>query len=290
MSMDVLHFTRYFCIWIGEPSDHLVARRVIWRGRITTLDEFQGLTREDLLSMHGIGPVLADRAIALQKRAAAKLTEVHQQPDAAQIERDLLEVLDTYPWREPPYHTRAHMRGVWDIAKDIWETEKSTVGKNETWTYIALMTACLLHDIGHSGGKHPDSDNVMAARDIWWKLSCLPQFDYPREVYDLVDRAIACTEFPAVLKTTNVVEKILCDADVLYTCRSHRPELVLEDLRQEMEVARKRCVDHEEMLANQELFIEHVTFHTARGLAIWQEHATTYLEEMKAYVAARICT
>ncbi len=62
----VLEFTRTLCVLFGDRADNLVLRRVVWQARLTTVEGFLALSRTDLLSLKGIGPMLADRAVELQ--------------------------------------------------------------------------------------------------------------------------------------------------------------------------------------------------------------------------------
>lgn len=196
------------------------------------------------------------------------------------LERKLLDVLKGNPSADAPYHNNKHMQGMWDIAQVIWASE----GDKEAWSLEALMFTCLLHDYGHSAGKDSDHYNVLSTREFVADLISRNGYSMPGHIAQVIDSAIACTEFPFVTPPTTVLEKVVRDADILYATVSLDPVLVLEDLRAEIAVAAKREITYEDMMAGQSKFMETAELFTETGRSIWAIYAPRYLARLQAYV------
>lgn len=285
MSMTPLRFTRALSDWLGTPTDNLVIRRLVWGRKLTCIEDFLALTPEEILATHGFGPLLTRRAEMLQLRAKWRLAECRATPDLKKLEKDLLAVLAGYLDDEPPYHNPVHMRGVWSIAQELWLTEKQPIpGLSLEWSEAVLMAAALLHDLEHSGGQYPDSENIMVAREAVRSLTHYPQFDFSMEVIHAIDHAIRCTEFPFTVPPSNAVEKVLRDADILYAAWTDNPDIILTALREEVEVSQRRCISLEEMLAGQRSFMESAVLYTTAGQVLWDRLAPKYFEKMRLTV------
>ena len=191
------------------------------------------------------------------------------------------------------------MLAVWEICKTLWEQEKV---RPTFWQVVpeevalaTLMVASMFHDFGHSGGRRPDRENIqLAIRKI--KHFVLVESDvlnkvfkkkYPDDWGYLLWGSISIvdvTEFPFVKQPQGMLECIMRDADVLYAAMSNKPELIMEDLRKEMEVYFGHGLHYNVMLEGQWDFMQKAVMYTESGKALFAEHAPAYYEQMKDYV------
>lgn len=202
------------------------------------------------------------------------------------LEGKVLEVLETNPSKDAPYHNNEHMRCVWAIAQDLWDSEKEDVGLGHPdWSLVVLMFSSLLHDYDHSAGKDSDFYNVLRAREFVEEHLDRVGYSLPQHVKTAIGSAIGCTVFPFTPETDpqNKIEMVLRDADILYTSMSMRPELVLEHLRAEIMVAAKRDITYGEMLDGQIKFMEEAKLFTRAGQLAWTIYSKRYYKSMRAY-------
>lgn len=195
------------------------------------------------------------------------------------------------PSGDLPYHNNAHMCGVMNMALILYDEEKGDVSEEEEMRdKFVIVTASLLHDYGHSGGKLPDSENIeiaiKALKDCEEIGEAIPYYYYPT-VMILAENAIRCTQFPFVIEPTTLVEKCIRDADLLEASASMDPTTIMEDLRAEMSVTRGRDITLEEMLEGQKAFLSNVSFYTNYGKSISENVYPKYLELLEQYVEER---
>lgn len=206
----------------------------------------------------------------------------------SRLEGKLLDVLETNPSAEAPYHNNEHMRTVWQIAQDLWDSEKEDVGLGDPdWSMAVLMFASLLHDYDHSAGKDNDHYNVLRTREFVELLINRHGYSLPRRVIVAIDEAIACTEFPFTTEPKTKVEMVLRDADMLYASMSMDPKLVMEHLRAEIMVAAKRDITYGEMLDGQLKFMAEAKFYTHAGQLAWALYSKRYNRSLEAYAQAK---
>lgn len=194
-----------------------------------------------------------------------------------------------------PYHCNDHMFQMHEIAKVIYaaEVSKLEVGMPDSVDdRSVLMLAALFHDYRHSGGKYPDRTNIDRAADGLLTFTSLAGRHRIPVVSSAIGTlyaaeavtAIRCTEFPFIHEPTTLVQKALRDADILYAAMTHDPAIILVDLLAEICISQKRQVTLQEMLTGQEVFISKAVLYTPTGKMLWDEHARTYLDEMRTYV------
>lgn len=227
---------------------------------------------------------------------------------------NLKDEIDHYLDRNPsaviPYHNNAHMCSVWDIAQSIWEKEKvlTTSGSRQDITVypepdatMTLMLAALFHDFGHSGGVTTDNVNIETAiealLEFYKTTTSFLRFkksngDIGRQahvthLFSVAVRAIRCTEFPFVTPPEGLLQQVLRDADLLYTAIIGKPELVLEDLREEMQVRLGREISYTEMLEGQKAFLNNAILYTETGKQLWSEKAEPFYAAMESYVSLK---
>jgi len=128
---------------------------------------------------------------------------------------------------ELPYHNLKHLAEVSNSCKRYAILE----GLNLRDTYI-LATAGLLHDIVFIPDR---SDNEERSTEV--SLNILSKLDYSSKDIDDVSRLILATKFPTNPK--DILEKIICDADLDYLGRYDFPERS-ELLRKEKGIDRKK--------------------------------------------------
>lgn len=102
------------------------------------------------------------------------------------------------------YHNVQHTRDVVEAVQYISKGEKVTQKD-----YLLLSTAAAYHDAGFvEGYEHHEKISCKIAR------ASLPQFDYNNDEIEIICELIMVTQTPQAPK--NHLERILCDADLLY--------------------------------------------------------------------------
>ena len=113
-----------------------------------------------------------------------------------------------------PYHNNLHALCVFYNAMKIVDdiNKKQTVISWEQARVLGI--ACLFHDCGHDGGKFNlcDEDNVKTA--IKKAQEYLNEYD-DIKLSDTVEMLIEATEFPYKSKSSNILEEIIRDADLM---------------------------------------------------------------------------
>lgn len=204
------------------------------------------------------------------------------------LEARLLEFLEANPSKDIPYHNNAHLKGVWGIARDLWNVECEDVGLEEpTWELAVLMVASLFHDYAHSGGHESDAINVKRSRDYVSKLLMENNFTFPHFVHAAIDSAIACTEFPFIREPANKLEMVLRDADLLYATLTQDPETILVCLRAEICISQNRAITFAEMYEGQVKFLGTTRMFTRTAQVLWDKYTQPYLDEMAKYARVK---
>jgi HD superfamily phosphodiesterase len=102
------------------------------------------------------------------------------------------------------YHDVQHTKDVVEAAN--YMATKETIGEQET---SILLTAALFHDVGFTAGyDEHETLSCEVARKI------LPTFEYNASEIEKICKLIMVTKLPQ--KPTNILEEILCDADLFY--------------------------------------------------------------------------
>ncbi|MBU8901291.1 MAG: HD domain-containing protein [Victivallales bacterium] len=124
--------------------------------------------------------------------------------DYSRLEKDIIEKLQQELSKKLHYHRTEHSIHVINIAESIARSE-SIKGDD----LLLLKSAALLHDTGFL--KYPIQNESMGCR-IAEKI--LPDYGYTPEQIKLIDAMIMATAIPQ--NPTNLLEKIICDADLSY--------------------------------------------------------------------------
>lgn len=199
------------------------------------------------------------------------------------LKEDLLDFLKLNPSADVPYHNNDHMSVMTDIAVAIYMKE---CGKIDPHDLTVVIVAGMLHDWNHSAGHFSDKVNIARAVDgfnqyMSWTGSGFVIDNIRGTFEEDVVQAIKCTEFPFVQEPQTLVEKCLRDADILYASMSQDPELILTELRKEIEVARAHSISREQMCTGQREFFAKAKLYTTIGKELWDNHAPKFVKKME---------
>ena len=132
----------------------------------------------------------------------------------------------------------------------------------------ALCVAALWHDYGHSGGKHADSYNIIAANRAYlnFHLSLVSSEtrDYDSDLAH-VPGIIRITEYPYVNSPVSIEQKIMRDADLMQITYPTWYEMCIRRLGDEISVSRGRTVTELEMVEGQIEFLQNTKMCTGWG-------------------------
>lgn len=206
--------------------------------------------------------------------------------DYTALKDDLLEFQKINPSAEAPYHNNNHMSVMTDIAAGIYLKDVGNVDKHDL---TVIITAGMLHDFGHSAGRLKDKDNIALAlegydlyRQDHGKVEATVREKFDHDVRS----AIICTEFPFVHEPKTLPERCLRDADILYACMTQDPEIILTELRKEIEVSLGRKVSRQDMCEGQKAFFDKARLYTRTGQELWDSHAAKFIKKMEKALKA----
>ena len=157
-----------------------------------------------------------------------------------------------YRTKKPPwavYHDLDHTKGVVKACLEIG----SGVHLSEEETEIVVLAAWF-HDIGYleDAGDHEERGVEMATRFLHEK-------GYPPDKIARVAGCIRATKIPQ--KPANLMEQVLCDADLAHLAGENFLELT-ELVRRELELREGRTFDDLEWLEENVRFISGLNYHT----------------------------
>lgn len=169
------------------------------------------------------------------------------------------------------YHDLEHTREVVKTAKILGE--KSDLSSNEM---EMLLIAAWFHDLGIAFQYEDHEDkSVEICRDF------LTEYNYPQNKVDIISRIIKSTKIPHQPK--NLLEKILCDADVSYTGKesfNSRSQF----LRKEWENMLGKKISDEEWLTTNINFLENIKFHTLIAKLFYDEKRIKHLYQLQKLI------
>ncbi len=159
-----------------------------------------------------------------------------------------------------PYHNNDHILTVtkWcgrlaGLHNRVLESEK------------ALILAAMFHDVNHSGGIKPDSDNVANAIEALTAFSSIHTRVVTPEVRDLAIQCVQCTQYPFVMEPTLEIQKLIRDADLLQSIEADFETILVENLRAEIGVSRGKPVTRKEFAQGNLQFLEGIQMYTTAG-------------------------
>ncbi len=172
-----------------------------------------------------------------------------------------------------PYHGIDHLYSV-------FESSYNSIQKIKVRFYFdllkyekELLIASLFHDYNHSGGKLPDSENIINA------IKGLTEFHSLNNEFDLeyASYLIKCTEYPYVVNENELTleAQIIRDADMCYQFQ----DLSIVKLYQGLRVEFNKTLP--EFLDNQLKFTENLKFYLDFNNLEWNKIKHKRINEIK---------
>lgn len=163
-----------------------------------------------------------------------------------------------------PYHNLHHMTRVTYHSHRIISHDYSNILSNNQINDVLI--ACLFHDMNHSLGKLPDSENILnavTAFQNWYELS----EDASEVDPDAVVGIIAATEYPYVIPADKLTDqqKIIRDADLMISMDNDVINTIVIGLKEEMGV--DSVLD---VVKGNIKFHENIKFNTEYGQVIYE--------------------
>ena len=142
-----------------------------------------------------------------------------------------------------------------------------------------LLIAALFHDFDHTGGHKDDDTNISKA--LLGLGNC---FGHGNPDLQAPQRHILCTRFPFIRKPVCIEQKILRDADIIQGLLPFGYEMVIQGLRQEIEIARKCAITEQEMLKGQIAFLSNIELFTDWAESNYRQKFIDLIETFKGLV------
>lgn len=192
------------------------------------------------------------------------------------------------------YHNTEHMFGAAKLGWKIWEVEVAEDGlpdDSPDFRMVDVIVALLWHDFDHSGGTQSDAENIedaIAAFDHYLDLPEFADINLKLGYYDgqahYVKELLRVTEFPFVHEPRFLAEKIVRDADLLYSF-SDNSGPILKGLYDELSQAGRLPEDMTfmDMVQGQTKFHNEVQLFTRTGLDIHTDLKAEVVREQVAY-------
>lgn len=150
-----------------------------------------------------------------------------------------------------PYHNRYHTMSM------VVNCYDASQYYNLPWQTIrTLLTAAIFHDYRHTGGKEPDNVNISRA------VSGFLKFSHGSDNQTEVVQHIRCTEYPFKIAPVSIEQKILRDSDLVQGLMPDGWDMVMNKLKEELEVSYRRLITDQEMIAGQLEFMSKIHFYT----------------------------
>lgn len=196
--------------------------------------------------------------------------------------------------RNNPYHNTEHMFGAAKLGWKLWEAEVAEgelPDDSPEFRMVDVIVALLWHDFDHSGGRLSDAENIEDAIAAFNHFLDLPEFadinmklGYYADRAHVVEELIRVTEFPFVHEPRFLAEKIVRDADLLYSFSEHAGP-ILKGLYDELsDIGRLPSgMTFLDMVQGQHKFHDEVQLFTAAGLAIHTDLKAEVIHQQLAY-------
>lgn len=180
-------------------------------------------------------------------------------------------IVETNKGKDLPYHNTEHLFGVAHIVRDLALAEGVS---SEGAQMKSIICAALIHDVNHAGsGKATDAVNI--ANAIRWFDDYIARTPKNTREYDFyimfgnrIREAIQVTEFPFVREPKDQIERLLRDADILYTHQIEVKRIIGRGLKEEVERGRGVAISDRDWFVAQVGFNKNVTMYTDAGRAV----------------------
>lgn len=213
--------------------------------------------------------------------------------------RDLLmmwkHIEATNPGAKNAYHNTSHMYAVAQLGLDMLRVCPEYIDMDDTARYcseIVVVTAGLWHDYGHTAGRLSDAENIEIAVDAFLaythaavnapaSMGVSLVWDSFKQIVPDVAGVLRVTEFPFVRTPVTVEQRVIRDADLLYTF-CNETSTILGGLYEEL-LPKLNGMKFVDFVKGQQAFHDNVVLFTPIGKAIHQKQAAAIIETQTVY-------
>lgn len=176
------------------------------------------------------------------------------------------------PSYDLPYHNNQHLYSVACMAYELYQDNCFPEPIN-TEDLRHLITAGLLHDYAHSGGKLVDDENIQIALNAIDNLIHLNLVTTENFSWQLVKALVQATRYPhrAIDVPNNSLWHFLRDADLMYSLEVHALTAYMQGIAEEAVHKLGRVVSPTEFIVLQRKFLAEVTMYSTSGNRIWMQ-------------------
>lgn len=164
-----------------------------------------------------------------------------------------------------PYHNNDHAMSV---VKWCGRLESMMAAKTAT-SVRGLLLGATFHDIKHSGGKNPDSENVSDALDQLAQFWAIHKRTFVEEDLKVAKACIECTVFPFTVQPVTIEQAIIRDADILQYIDVDFETILGTSLHKEIEVSKGEKITRKQFAAGTLAFLDTIEMFTTQGQIIW---------------------
>lgn len=164
-----------------------------------------------------------------------------------------------------PYHDNDHCLTVTKWCGRL----QSMIGNWTLTSTRGMLLGAVLHDIHHSGGVKPDTENVATAIDAMINFTSVHNRTFNSVEIDVAMKCMECTVFPFTVEPETFEQKIIRDADILQYIDIDFENILVERLRKEIIVSRGEPVSRKEFAAGTLEFLETLKMYTEPGQVLW---------------------
>lgn len=185
-----------------------------------------------------------------------------------------------------PYHNEQHLMNMVSWCGRLYLSDSLAFDQGQL---KLLLAAAVLHDVNHSGGLLPDSQNIAKTCEFVDHACNVVNDEQGLRAWlrfnkEAIKSLIRVTEFPFIHEPKTSLQKMLRDADILQNFGVHCCKY-LEGLWKEFKTS-GQDLSAEELISRQEKFMESVVFYTFTGNAIKVQVGKQVFEEQKAHFLA----
>lgn len=215
--------------------------------------------------------------------------------------RELLEMWKhieaTNPGADNAYHNTQHMYAVAQLGLDLLRVCPEYLGMNSLDRYcseLTVVTTGLWHDYGHTAGVLTDAENIEIATNAFIAYveanmtaqkragATLAWESFSHVVGDVVN-ALRVTEFPFVHEPVTIEQRVIRDADLLYTvCNS--TSTILGGLYAEL-LPKLNGMSFTDFVKGQQAFHDNVVLFTPIGKTIHRKQAALIIKTQTDFAA-----
>ncbi|UKN00540.1 hypothetical protein K6119_12435 [Paracrocinitomix mangrovi] len=237
-----------------------------YRGKIQT--KHKGML--DMYSVKGIKPELSVGGKGLKpNKKFWKIVDLHlySSINYMKAERHIMRILESQLSPKLLYHSINHTI---DVTKAV---ERLAIMEGITDEDLFLLkSAATYHDAGFiEKYEHNEAVGMRLAREI------LPKYGYTDDQINIIDALIKSTEIPQ--SPTNLLEQIMCDADLDYLGR--------DDFHEIADLLRRELREHGKLNSDREWdkiqikFLEAHTYFTKSAIKLRRAKKLKHIEEIK---------